>query len=86
MIACTTKRKKLGKSKDKKKSFFKHFKEAKSKPSINITGPVVDLDGKLRTTDQEVADAFGKLMGLQLKPGETKPNINWYAEYTEATT
>ena len=79
-------KKKLDKSKDQKKSFFKHFKEAKSKPSINITGPVLDLDGKLRTTDQEVADAFGQLMGLQLKPGKTKPNINWYAEYTEATT
>ena len=23
-------------------------------------------------------------MGIQLKPGETKPNINWYAEYAEA--
>ena len=78
-------KKKLDKSKDQKKSFFKHFKEAKSKPSINVTGPVFDLEGKLRTTDQEVADAFGQLMGVQLKPGETKPNINWYAEYTEAT-
>ena len=23
-------------------------------------------------------------MGIQLKPGEAKPNINWYAEYAEA--
>ena len=78
-------KKKLDKSKDQKKSFFKHFKEAKSKPSINVTGPVFDLEGKLRPTDQEVADAFGQLMGVQLNPGEPKPNINWYAEYTEAT-
>ena len=78
-------KKKLDRAKDQKKSFFKHFKEAKSKPSVNVTGPVIDLEGKLRTTDQEVADAFGQLMGIQLKPGETKPNINWCAEYTEAT-
>ena len=77
-------KKKLDKAKDQKKSFFKHFKDAKSKPSINVTGPVFDLEGKLKTTDQEVADAFGQLMGIQLKPGETKPNIDWYAEYAEA--
>ena len=78
-------KKKLDRSKDQKKSFFQHFKEAKSKPSVNITGPVHDLDGKLRTTDQEIANAFGQLMGLQLKPGESRPNINLFAEYAEAT-
>ena len=76
-------KKKLDKAKDQKKSFYQHFKEAKSKPSVNITGPVNDLEGTLRTTDQEVANAFGQLMGVQLKPGVHPPNIDWFAEYAE---
>ena len=31
-----------------------------------------------------MANAFSQLMGIQLKPGEEKPNINWYVEYAEA--
>ena len=76
-------KKKLEKSKDQKKSFFAHIKEAKSKPSVNVTVPVFDQEGKLRTSDQEVANAFAQLMGFQLKPGD-KPNIDWFAPYAEA--
>jgi hypothetical protein len=75
--------KKLEISKNQKKNFFTHVKEAKGKPSVNITGPVKDLDGILRTSDQEVANSFGSLMGKQLKPGK-KPNVNWFEPYPEA--
>ena len=75
--------KKLEISKNQRKNFFTHFKEAKGKPSINITGPVLDLDGILKTSDQDVADSFGNLMGEQLKPGK-KPTVNWFEPYPEA--
>ena len=40
--------------KEKNKTLFAHVKEAKSKPSINITGPVKDMGGILRTSDKDV--------------------------------
>ena len=63
-------------SKDKRKNLFAHVKEAKSTPSVNITGPVIDAEGVLRTSDREVAEAFSGLMGDQLKSDE-KSEINW---------
>ena len=63
-------------SKEKNMNLFAHVNAAKSKPSVNITGPVIDMDGILRTSDQEVADSFSNLMGDQLKSDE-KPEINW---------
>ena len=67
---------KLEISKEKRKNLFAHVKEAKSKPSVNITGPVRDMNGTLRTTDKDVANAFTELMGTQLHSDE-KPNIDW---------
>ena len=63
-------------SKEKNKNLFAHVKAAKSKPSVNIIGPVNDMEGNLKTSDQEIANAFSNLMGEQLKSDE-KPNINW---------
>ena len=63
-------------SKEKNKNLFAHVKEAKSTPSVNITGPVKDMDGVLRTSDKDVADAFSSLMGTQLKSDE-KSKIDW---------
>ena len=63
-------------SKEKRKNLFAHVKEAKSKPSVNITGPVIDMGGTLRTSDEEVSNAFSELMGEQLKSDE-KPKIQW---------
>ena len=63
-------------SKEKNKNLFAHVKAAKSKPSVNIIGPVIDMEGNLRTSDQDIANSFSNLMGEQLKSDE-KPNINW---------
>ena len=63
-------------SKDKNKNLFAHVKDAKSKPSVNIIGPVIDMEGNLQTSDQGIANSFSNLMGEQLKSDE-KPNINW---------
>ena len=63
-------------SKEKNKNLFAHVKAAKSKPSVNIIGPVIDMEGNLKTSDQGIADSFSNLMGEQLKSDE-KPNINW---------
>ena len=70
-------------SKEKNKNLFAHVKEAKSKPSVNIIGPVNDSEGNLKTSDQGIADAFSSLMGEQLKSDETV-NINWDRPHPES--
>lgn len=72
--------KKLGVSKNQKKNLYKHVQEANGKPSVNITGPVIDLNNILRTSDKDVANSFGDLMGEQLKPGDA-PNVDWFKPY-----
>ena len=71
-------------SKEKNKNLFAHVNAAKSKPSVNIIGPVNDMEGNLKTSDQDIANAFSSLMGEQLKSDE-KPNINWDKPHPESS-
>ena len=68
-------------SKEKNKNLYAHVKTAKGKSSN--TGPVRDLNGILRTTDQEMATAFGEHLDNQLQPGET-PNVDWSEPHLRA--
>ena len=75
---------KLEISKEKNKNLFAHVNAAKSKPSVNIIGPVNDMEGNLKTSDQDIANSFSDLMGEQLKSNE-KPNIDWNKPHPESS-
>ena len=65
-------------SKEKGKNLYAHVKAAKGKSTT--TGPVKDLNGVLRTNDQDMATAFGEHLDKQLQPGAA-PNVDWSKPY-----
>ena len=68
-------------SKDKKKNLYAHVKAAKGK-STN-TGTVKDSNGILRSSNQEMATAFGEHLGNQLLSDE-RPNIDWSTPHPDS--
>ena len=53
--------KKLEISQDRRKNLYAHIKQAKSKTSS--VGPIMDSNGTLRSSDQDMSDSFSGLLG-----------------------
>ena len=73
----------LERSKHDHTNFYAHIKQARTKTST--IGPVYDMNGTLRSSDEELSDSFGDLLGDQLKPTYSpyyKP-INWTKRHKE---
>ena len=60
----------------KKKNFYAHVKKVKSKQTSKI-GPVLDSNGILRTTKEEMAVAFGEYHEKQLRPEKSLKEMKY---------
>ena len=73
----------LERSKHDHTNFYAHIKKARSKTST--IGPVYDMSGTLRSSDEELTGSFSDLLGDQLRPVYSpydKP-INWFKPHKE---